>query len=116
MFAWIDRVEDDIVEPVVGMVVEQWLEKSLQVGLGINMHRLCAFEHAERCQETYQSKTMISVQMGDEDRIEASGMYPEFLHCQQYAFPAVHEERFVAQLNQLSGGGSCFRRFRTAAA
>ena len=66
------------------------------------MHRLCALEHTERSEQTDQTKTVVAVQVRDEDVIESPGMNAEFLHRQQRSFAAIDEERFVTQLHQLA--------------
>ena len=115
MFARVDRVEDDIVQAIVGMIVQQRLQQFLQVRLRIYMHRLRTFEHTECCQQTDQAKAVVPMQMGDEDIIQAGRMNAQFLHRQHYTLAAVDEERLIAQLDQLSRRRSCFRRLCTPA-
>ena len=83
--------------------------------MGVDMHRLGAFEHAERRQETDEPEAMVSVKMGDEDIIQPPGVDTEPLHRQQDSFAAINEEGLVAQLDQLPRRGSGLRRLRAAA-
>ena len=115
MFARVDRVEDDVVQAIVGMIVQQRLQQFLQVLVRIYMHGLRTFEHTECCQQTNQAKAVVPMQMGDEDIIQAGRMNAQFLHRQHYALAAVDEERLIAQLDQLSRRRSCFRRLCTPA-
>ena len=115
VFARVDVVKDDVVLPVVGMIVQKRREQFLQVGMRIYVHRLCPFEHAERGEQTDEPEAMITMQMGYEDVIQPPGVYSESLHRQQYSFAAIDEEGLIAQLDQLPGRGSGFGRLCTAA-
>ena len=115
MLARVNRVEDDVVQAIVRMIIEQRLQQFLQVRVRIYMHGLRTFEHAECCQQTDQAKAVVPMQMGDEDIIQAGRMNAQFLHRQHYTLAAVDEERLITQLHQLSRRRSCFRRFRTPA-
>ena len=50
VLAGIDGVEDDLVLPVVGMVLQQRRQQFLQILIRVDMHRLRTFEHTERGQ------------------------------------------------------------------
>ena len=115
MFARVDVVKDDVVLPVVGMIVQKRREQFLQVGMRVYVHRLRPFEHAERGKQTDESEAMITMQMGYEDVIQPPGVNSESLHRQQYSFAAIDEERLIAQLDQLPGRGSGLGRLCTAA-
>ena len=115
VFARVDGMKDDVVLPVVGMIVQKRREQFLQVGMRIYVHRLRPFEHAERGEQTDESEAMITMQMGYEDVIQPPGVYTESLHRQQYSFAAIDEEGLIAQLDQLPGRGSGLGRLCTAA-
>ena len=115
MLARVDRMKDDVVQAVSAVVVQQRSQQFLQIRMRIDVHRLRAFEHRERRQQTYQAETMVSVQMGDEDVIQSSRPQTQFLHRQQHSFAAVDQERLVAQIQPLPGRGSGLGRLGTAA-
>ncbi len=115
VFAGVDGMEDDVVETVVGVIVQQRRKQFLQIRMGVDMHRLGAFEHAERRQQPDETETMVSMEMGDEDIIQPPGVNTEPLHGQQHSFAAIDEEGLVAQLHQLPRWGSGFCRLCAAA-
>ena len=99
VFAGVDGMEDDVVETVIRVIIEERREQFLQIRMGVDMHRLRAFEHAERRQKPDETETVVSVEMGDEDIIQPPGVNAEPLHGQQHSFAAIDEEGLVAQLH-----------------
>ena len=70
MLARVNRVEDDIVQTIVRMIIEQRLQQFLQVRLRVYMHRLRSLEHAERREQTDESEAVVAMKVGDEDIIQ----------------------------------------------
>ena len=69
--------------------------------MGINMQWLRAIHHAKRRDQPYQSKTMITVQVRDKHRVQASRLDPQLTHGNLHALATVHQEGLITQLHHL---------------
>ena len=96
MLARVDMMKNNVVQPIVGMVVKQRLQQFFQIRMCIDMHRLRTFEHAQCRQQADKTETMVAMQMGNENIIQPPGMNAEFLHCQKHSFTTIHQKGLVA--------------------
>ena len=74
VLARVDGVEDNLVLAIVRVVLQERREQTLQVRLGIDMHRLRALEHTQGRQQTDQAEAMVTMQVGDKDIIQPPGV------------------------------------------
>ena len=69
--------------------------------MGIDMQRLSTVHHAKGRDQTNKAKTMIAMQMRDENRIQTRRLHPQLAHCDLHTLATIDKKGLVAQLNNL---------------
>ena len=95
MFAWVNRVEDDVEGEVGTVVVKPRFHESLEVGMCVNMKGLEPVHHAECADESDESEAVVSMEVRNEDVIEPGRAQSQATQCYLRPFAAVNEESLV---------------------
>ena len=97
----IDVVEDDGKWQMLAEISEKRECERLEVLMGVDVHILRTAEHSECGEQTEQSEAVVAVEVGDEDIVQAGGVYAETADSVLRPFTAVNKKKFVTHLKDL---------------